>query len=59
MDSVTRREMLDVHVIYNGRHINTQLLTAMLEDQSKPRPMTEEERLNFLYEYFQELTRYP
>jgi poly-gamma-glutamate synthesis protein (capsule biosynthesis protein) len=48
-----RREFLDQHVFYNGKHISTQLLTAVLEDYSKPRPMTTEERAAFLLEYFQ------
>ena len=48
----TRREFLDRHVFYNGRHISTELLTAMLEDYARPRPMTEEERAAFLAEIF-------
>ena len=47
-----RREFLDRHVIYNGRYISTELLTAMLEDYARPRPMTLEERAGFLQEYF-------
>ncbi len=56
MDPVTRREMIDLHIFYEGKYINTRLLTAILEDESKPRPMTLEERLNFLYEIFQDTT---
>lgn len=48
-----RNEFLDRHVFYEGRHISTELLTAVLEDLSRPRPMTEEERRAFLAEYFQ------
>ncbi len=48
----TRREFLDRHVFYNGRYISTELLTALLEDYSRPRPMTPEERAAFLAEYF-------
>jgi hypothetical protein len=48
----TRREFIDRHVFYEGRYINTELLTAMLEDYSRPRPMTEDERLLFLGEIF-------
>lgn len=48
----TRREFLDRHVFYQGKHINTQLLTAMLEDYARPRPMTDEERAEFLREIF-------
>jgi hypothetical protein len=40
----TRWEFIDRHVIYAGRHISTELLTYILEDWSKPRPMTAEER---------------
>jgi len=39
-----RQEFLDRHVFYDGRHISTELMTAMLEDYARPRPMTSEER---------------
>jgi hypothetical protein len=48
----TRREFLDRHVFYNGRHISSEILTAMLEDYSRPRPMTAEERSQFLTDIF-------
>jgi poly-gamma-glutamate synthesis protein (capsule biosynthesis protein) len=48
----TRREFLDRHVFYGGRLISSELLTAVLEDYSKPRPMTADERAAFLSEYF-------
>ena len=48
----TRREFLDRHVFYDGRYLGMELLTAMLEDYSRPRPMTEAERTAFLSEYF-------
>jgi poly-gamma-glutamate synthesis protein (capsule biosynthesis protein) len=48
----TRREFYDRHVFYNGRYLGTELLTAMLEDYSRPRPMTEAERATFLSDYF-------
>ena len=48
----TRWEFLDRHVFYDGKHISTELLTAMLEDFSSPRPMTQAERVNFLNLYF-------
>jgi poly-gamma-glutamate synthesis protein (capsule biosynthesis protein) len=48
----TRYEFLDRHVFYDGKLISTELLTAMLEDFAKPRPMTPEERESFLDEYF-------
>jgi poly-gamma-glutamate synthesis protein (capsule biosynthesis protein) len=44
----TRQEFLDRHVFYDGRHISTELLTAILEDYSRPRPMTPEERTQLL-----------
>lgn len=47
-----RREFIDRHVFYDGRYISTELLTAMLEDYSRPRPMTAGERAAFLAEYF-------
>ena len=48
----TRREFLDRYVFYDGHLIGVELLTAMLEDYSRPRPMTVEERQAFLQEYF-------
>jgi len=48
----TRREFIDRHIIYNGRYINTELLTAYLTDWSKPVPMTPEERSQFLTDIF-------
>ena len=47
-----RREFIDQHIFYDGRYISTELLTAMLEDYSRPRPMTADERTAFLTEYF-------
>ena len=48
----TRREFLDRHVFYDGHYLGVEILTAMLEDFSRPRPMTEIERNAFLSEYF-------
>jgi poly-gamma-glutamate synthesis protein (capsule biosynthesis protein) len=48
----TRDGFLDRHVFYNGKYISTELLTVILEDHSRPRPMTPEERAAFLSEYF-------
>ena len=48
----TRQEFLDRYVIYEGRHISTELLTAYLEDYAQPRPMTLEERGAFLARMF-------
>lgn len=47
-----RQEFLDRHVFYDGRHISTQVLTAMLEDYSRPRPMTTDERKELLQAAF-------
>ena len=47
-----RRIFLDRHVIYNGQYISTELLTGMMEDHARPRPMTRDERVPFLQEYF-------
>jgi hypothetical protein len=44
----TRQEFIDRHIFYNNKHISTELLTAMLEDYSRPRPMREEERKSLL-----------
>jgi len=48
----TRREFIDRYVIYDGHVLSVELLTAMLEDWSRPRPMTPEERNSFLQEIF-------
>ena len=48
----TRQEFLDRHVFYEGRHVSTELLTAILEDYSRPRPMTVEEREELLAAVF-------
>lgn len=48
----TRQEMADRHIIYNGRHISTELLTFMLEDYSQPRLMTAAERRDVLQAVF-------
>lgn len=48
----TRREFIDRHVFYDGRYLGVELLTAVLEDFSRPRPMNERERTQFLSEYF-------
>jgi len=44
----TRQEFVDRHVFYDGRHISTEVLTAILEDYARPRPMTPEERQELL-----------
>jgi poly-gamma-glutamate synthesis protein (capsule biosynthesis protein) len=49
----TKREFVDRHIIYNGKYINTEVLTAMLTDWSRPVPMTEEERTQLLSDIFE------
>jgi len=48
----TRQIFVDRHIIYDGRHISTELLTYMLEDWCRPRPMTPEERRELLASVF-------
>lgn len=48
----TRQEIVDRHIIYDGHHIATELLTFMLEDYSQPRPMTAQERTALLQAVF-------
>lgn len=50
----TRPAFLDRHILYNGKHIQTELLTTMLEDAARPRPMNAEERSEFLTYIFEE-----
>ena len=53
MQSLTLREMfIDRHVIYEGRHISTALFTGVIEDFARPRPMTPDERRDFLSRLF-------
>ncbi|MGD8865247.1 MAG: CapA family protein [Anaerolineales bacterium] len=49
-----RQQFIDRHVIYEGRHISTQLLTSLLENYSRPRPMQPEERDAFLERIFRQ-----
>ncbi len=48
----TRREFLDRHTFYDGKYISTELVTAMLEDFARPRPMEPFERERFLNSMF-------
>ena len=48
----TRNIFVDRHVIYDGRYINTELLSYIIEDYSRPRPMTQTERRIFLQNIF-------
>ncbi|MHC1741275.1 MAG: CapA family protein [Anaerolineaceae bacterium] len=47
-----RREFIDRHIIYNGKYINTQLLTAELVDWAQPTPMDNDQRSAFLTDVF-------
>ena len=47
-----RNEFIDRHIIYDGKYINTELLTAYLMDWSQPTPMDQESRERFLEEIF-------
>jgi poly-gamma-glutamate synthesis protein (capsule biosynthesis protein) len=47
-----RQEFLDRHTFYDGQHISTELITALLEDYAQPRPMTDAERKVLLNEIF-------
>lgn len=49
----TRQEFIDRHVFYEGKYLGVELLTAMLEDYARPRPMTLEERQSLLSDIFQ------
>ena len=48
----TRQELIAKHIFYEGKHINTVIITAMLEDYSQPRLMTPEERNQLLESVF-------
>lgn len=49
----TRQEFVDRHIFYDGKHIQAELLTALLEDYARPRKMNEDERREFLSDIFQ------
>jgi poly-gamma-glutamate synthesis protein (capsule biosynthesis protein) len=44
MTEENRRAFIDIHSIYQGRLISTELITIMMEDAGKPRFMTLDER---------------
>ena len=48
----TRRAALDRYTIYDGKILGVELITTMLEDWSRPRLMTADERHQFLQELF-------
>ena len=47
-----RRLFFDRYVIHDGKLVSIELITAVLEDYSRPRIMNDEERAAFLSEYF-------
>lgn len=47
-----RQAFIDRHVFYDGRYLGVQLMTTMLEDSARPRPMTVTERTTFLEKVF-------
>ena len=49
---ITYDSFIQKHFFYQGRHLNTQLLTITVEETAKPRFMTIEEREGFLSEIF-------
>jgi len=48
----TREEFLDRYVFYDGKLIQVELITALLEDYAQPVPMKADERQKFLKEIF-------
>lgn len=47
-----RQQFIDRHVFYEGRYLGVELLTALLEESARPRPMTSRERKALLQEIF-------
>jgi hypothetical protein len=52
MSTHTRQELIVWHIFYDNKYISTELLTAMLEDSARPRPMTPDERFELLDKLF-------
>ncbi len=48
----TRTELMARHAIYDGRLLNTEILTAMLEDYAQPRWASPQERVDILSTIF-------
>ena len=44
----TRDVFVDRHIFYDGKYLGTELLTFIIEDYARPRPMTDQERSQFL-----------
>lgn len=47
-----RQAFIDRHVLYNGRHVSTELIPVMFIDMARPRLMTEDERVDLLNTVF-------
>ena len=52
MNLDVRRLFIDRHIIYNGRHISTELITGMRDDAARPRLATPDERETLLWVAF-------
>jgi poly-gamma-glutamate synthesis protein (capsule biosynthesis protein) len=48
----TATAFIDRHIIYNGKHISTELLTILFVDYARARPMTDGERQDLLQKVF-------
>jgi len=48
----TRQMFVNTYVVYNGRLLNTELWTGLIEDYARPRQMTQEERTQLLQSVF-------
>jgi hypothetical protein len=48
----TRELFIDRHIFYDGRYIQTELLTYIIEDYSRPRIMNLQERIELLNRIF-------
>ncbi|MCL5986200.1 MAG: CapA family protein [Actinobacteria bacterium] len=58
MDNIAVRQgIIAKHIFYKGKHINTMLITTMLEDYCQPRLTTSEERLQLLKSVFENSVR--
>ncbi|MCI0727918.1 MAG: CapA family protein, partial [Chloroflexi bacterium] len=49
----TRQTFIDVYLIYDGRLLNVDLWTGLIENYARPRPMTAEEREQLLAAVFE------
>lgn len=47
-----RQVLIDRHIFYDGRHVGTEVLTALVENYAQPRPMTPDERTALLASLF-------